>query len=50
MGPSGSRPETVGEVREMSDETLINLPDLGKGSLAALRAKLALPRPTGLDR
>jgi DNA-directed RNA polymerase alpha subunit len=35
--------KTVGEVREMSDETLISLPDLGKGSLAALRGKLGLP-------
>jgi DNA-directed RNA polymerase alpha subunit len=35
--------KTVGEVREMSDETLISLPDFGKGSLAALRVKLGLP-------
>jgi DNA-directed RNA polymerase alpha subunit len=27
--------KTVGGVREMSDETLISLPDLGKASLAA---------------
>jgi hypothetical protein len=40
--------KTVGEVREMSDETLINLPDLGKGSLAALRAKLGLPSTDGV--
>jgi DNA-directed RNA polymerase alpha subunit len=35
--------KTVGEVREMSDETLISLPDLGKASLAALREELGLP-------
>jgi DNA-directed RNA polymerase alpha subunit len=43
--------KTVGEVREMSDETLISLPDLGKGSLAALRGNLGgCRRPTGLHR
>ena len=40
--------KTVGEVREMSDETLISLPDFGKGSLAALRAKLGLPSTDGV--
>jgi DNA-directed RNA polymerase alpha subunit len=40
--------KTVGEVREMSDETLISLPDLGKGSLAALRGKLGLPSTDGV--
>jgi DNA-directed RNA polymerase alpha subunit len=40
--------KTVGEVREMSDETLISLPDLGKGSLAALRGNLGLPSTDGV--
>jgi DNA-directed RNA polymerase alpha subunit len=40
--------KTVGEVREMSDETLISLPDFGKGSLAALRGKLGLPSTDGV--
>jgi DNA-directed RNA polymerase alpha subunit len=40
--------KTVGEVREMSNETLISLPDLGKGSLAALRGKLGLPSTDGV--
>ncbi len=44
--------KTVGEVREVSDETLISLPDFGKGSLSDLREKLGLPscdgvRPSG---
>jgi hypothetical protein len=29
--------KTVGEVREMSDQTLISLPDFGRGSLSDLR-------------
>jgi DNA-directed RNA polymerase alpha subunit len=37
--------KTVGEVRAISDETLISLPDLGKGSLSDLRKKLGLPSP-----
>src|SRR3984893_15356785 len=40
--------KTVGEVREISDETLISLPDFGKGSLAALRGKLGLPSTDGV--
>jgi DNA-directed RNA polymerase alpha subunit len=32
--------KTVGEVREISDETLISLPDFGKGSLSDLRKKI----------
>jgi DNA-directed RNA polymerase alpha subunit len=40
--------KTVGEVREMSDETLISLPDLGKASLAALREELGLPSTDGV--
>ena len=43
--------KTVGEVREISDETLISLPDFGRGSLSDLRRKLGMPstdwvRPT----
>ena len=40
--------KTVGEVREVSDETLISLPDFGTGSLAALREKLGLPSTDGV--
>ena len=44
--------KTVGEVREMSDEALVALPDIGDISLAFLRETLGLPstagvRPTG---
>jgi DNA-directed RNA polymerase alpha subunit len=44
--------KTVGEVREASDETLLSLPDLGKGSVAHLRETLGLkserlPREAG---
>jgi hypothetical protein len=41
--------KTVGEVREISDETLISLPDFGKGSISDLRKKLGLPSTDGLD-
>jgi DNA-directed RNA polymerase alpha subunit len=40
--------KTVGEVREVSDETLISLPDFGTGSLAGLREKLGLPSTDGM--
>ena len=40
--------KTVGEVREVSDETLISLPDFGTGLLAALREKLGLPSTDGV--
>ena len=45
--------QTVGEVRETSDDTLLSLQDLGKGSVAQLRETLGLPstdgvRPVGL--
>jgi DNA-directed RNA polymerase alpha subunit len=40
--------KTVGEVREISDETLISLPDFGKGSLSELREKLGLPSTDGV--
>ena len=39
--------KTVGEVREISDEALISLPDFGKGSLSDLRKKLGLPSTDG---
>jgi DNA-directed RNA polymerase alpha subunit len=34
---------TVGEVREASDEMLVSLPDLGRGSVRHLRQTLGLP-------
>ncbi len=45
--------QTVGEVRETSDEALLSFPDFGKGSVAHLRETLGLPstdgvRPVGL--
>jgi DNA-directed RNA polymerase alpha subunit len=40
--------KTVGEVREVSDETLISLPDFGKGSLSDLRKSLGLPSTDGV--
>ena len=40
--------KTVGEVREISDETLISLPDFGRGSLSELRTKLGLPSTDGV--
>jgi DNA-directed RNA polymerase alpha subunit len=40
--------KTVGEVREASDETLLSLPDLGKGSVAHLREALGLPSKEGV--
>jgi DNA-directed RNA polymerase alpha subunit len=40
--------KTVGEVREMPDETLISLPDFGKSSLSELRKKLGLPSTDGV--
>ena len=40
--------KTVGEVREISDDTLISLPDFGKGSLSDLREKLGLPSTDGV--
>jgi hypothetical protein len=40
--------KTVGEVREISDETLISLPDFGEGSLSDLRRKLGLPSTDGV--
>jgi DNA-directed RNA polymerase alpha subunit len=40
--------KTVGEVREISDETMISLPDFGRGSLTDLREKLGLPSTDGV--
>jgi DNA-directed RNA polymerase alpha subunit len=40
--------KTVGEVREISDEALISLPDFGRGSLSDLRMKLGLPSSAGV--
>ena len=40
--------KTVGEVREISDEALLSLPDFGKGSLSDLRKKLGLPSTDGV--
>jgi hypothetical protein len=36
--------KTVGEVREMSDEALLSLPDFEAASVAHLRATLGLPK------
>jgi DNA-directed RNA polymerase alpha subunit len=40
--------KTIGEVRETSDDTLLSLPDLGKGSVAHLRETLGLPSIDGV--
>jgi DNA-directed RNA polymerase alpha subunit len=40
--------QTVGEVRETSDDTLLSLPDLGKSSVAQLRETLGLPSTDGV--
>jgi DNA-directed RNA polymerase alpha subunit len=40
--------KTVGEVREILDETLISLPDFGRASLFDLRRKLGLPSTDGV--
>jgi DNA-directed RNA polymerase alpha subunit len=40
--------KTVGEVREISDEALLNLPDFGKVSVAHLRETLGLPSTDGV--
>jgi hypothetical protein len=40
--------KTVGEVREISDKTLVSLPDFGRGSLSNLRMKLGLPSTDGV--
>jgi DNA-directed RNA polymerase alpha subunit len=40
--------KTVGEVREMSDEALLGLPNFGMGSVAQLRQALGLPSTDGV--
>jgi DNA-directed RNA polymerase alpha subunit len=40
--------KTVGEVREMSDEALLALPDFGKASVGHLRETLGLPSTAGV--
>jgi DNA-directed RNA polymerase alpha subunit len=40
--------KTVGEVREISDEALLSLPDFGKGSITHLRETLGLPSTDGV--
>jgi len=42
--------ETVGEVRETSDEILLSFQDLGKASVAHLRETLGLPSTDGVRR
>jgi DNA-directed RNA polymerase alpha subunit len=39
---------TVGKVREASDEMLMSLPDLGRGSVSHLRETLGLPSCDGV--
>ena len=39
---------TVGEIRETSDEILLSLPDLGRGSVTYLRETLGLPSAHGV--
>jgi DNA-directed RNA polymerase alpha subunit len=40
--------KTVGEVREMSDEALLSLPNFGMASVAHLRETLGLPSADGV--
>jgi DNA-directed RNA polymerase alpha subunit len=40
--------ETVGEVRETADETLLSFQDLGKSSVAHIRETLGLPSTDGV--
>ena len=40
--------KTVGEVREMSDEALLALPDFGQASVTHLRKTLGLPSTDGV--
>ena len=42
--------ETVGEVREIADETLLSFQDLGKTSVAHFARRLACRRRTGSGR
>jgi DNA-directed RNA polymerase alpha subunit len=40
--------KTIGEVRETSDDRLLCLPDLGRGSIAHLRETLGPPSTDGV--
>jgi DNA-directed RNA polymerase alpha subunit len=40
--------KTVGEVREISDDTLLSFQDFGRGSVAFLRKTLGLPSCDGV--
>jgi DNA-directed RNA polymerase alpha subunit len=40
--------KTVGEVREISDETLLSFQDLGQGSVDHLRKSFGLPSTDGV--
>jgi DNA-directed RNA polymerase alpha subunit len=40
--------KTVGEVREISDDTLLSFQDLGPGSVAHIRETLGLPSTDGV--
>jgi DNA-directed RNA polymerase alpha subunit len=40
--------KTVGDVREISDDTLLGFQDFGKGSVALLRESLGLPSCDGV--
>ena len=40
--------KTVGEVREISDDTLLSFQDCGKSSVALLRETLGLPSTDGV--
>ena len=42
--------KTLGEIREASDETLLNLQGLGPGSISDLRATLGLPSCDGVSQ
>jgi DNA-directed RNA polymerase alpha subunit len=46
----GAGLKTVGEVREMPDETLLSFPDFGKASVTHLRETLGLPSTDGVGR
>ena len=40
--------KTVGDVREISDDTLLSFQDFGKGSVALIRETLGLPSSDGV--
>jgi DNA-directed RNA polymerase alpha subunit len=40
--------KTIGEIRETTDEILLNLPDLGPNSVSYLREALGLPSCDGV--